>query len=47
MSTNPDAGWDGTFKGNPQPKESYLWMIEGENMNGQLKSYSGMITLFR
>ncbi|MDP4213436.1 MAG: Ig-like domain-containing protein [Bacteroidota bacterium] len=47
MSTDPNAGWDGTYKGTPQPRESYLWMIEGENMNGQTKRYSGMITLFR
>ena len=47
MSTNPDAGWDGRYQGNPQPRETYLWMIEGEDLQGHTKRYSGMITLFR
>ncbi|MEO6963000.1 MAG: Ig-like domain-containing protein, partial [Puia sp.] len=47
QSTDPNAGWDGTFHGTQQPRESYLWMIEGENMKGEVKKYSGMITLFR
>ena len=47
QSQDANQGWDGTFKGAAQPKESYLWMIEGVDMNGQVKRYSGMITLFR
>jgi gliding motility-associated-like protein len=41
------TGWDGTFKGTAQPRNSYVYMISFKNINGQLKEYNGIVTLLR
>jgi gliding motility-associated-like protein len=33
-SENPDQGWDGTFKGQPQPPGTYVYMIRANTLCG-------------
>lgn len=47
--TTQDAnqGWDGTFRGVPQPVETYLWIGEGIDVNGKKIVQRGMVSLVR
>jgi len=47
--TTEDAnqGWDGRFKGVPQPVETYLWIAEGIDINGNKIVQKGMVSLVR
>jgi len=47
--TTQDAsqGWDGTFRGVPQPVETYLWIAEGIDTNGKKIVQRGMVSLVR
>ena len=47
--TTQDAnrGWDGTFKGVPQPVETYLWIGEGIDITGKKIVQKGMVSLVR
>jgi adhesin/invasin len=49
LFTTEDAniGWDGTFKGTPQPIETYLWIAEGIDNNGNRVLRKGMTSLVR
>ena len=42
-----NAGWDGTFKSMPQPSETYVWLIEAVDDNGEIIRKSGKTTLIR
>jgi gliding motility-associated-like protein len=44
---NAANGWDGTFKGVPQPVETYLWIAEGVNNQGKTIVQKGMVSLVR
>lgn len=44
---DPNQGWDGTFKGVPQPVETYLWIAEGIDENGRKVVQKGMTSLVR
>jgi adhesin/invasin len=44
---DPNAGWDGSFKGVPQPVETYLWIGEGVDINGKKVVQKGMVSLVR
>ena len=44
---DPNQGWDGTFKGVPQPVETYLWIAEGIDENGRKIVQKGMTSLVR
>jgi gliding motility-associated-like protein len=44
---DPNQGWDGTFKGVPQPVETYLWIAEGIDENGRKVVAKGMTSLVR
>jgi gliding motility-associated-like protein len=44
---DPNAGWDGRFKGVPQPVETYLWMAEGIDAKGNRVVQKGMVSLVR
>jgi len=44
---DPNQGWDGTFKGVPQPVETYLWIAEGIDENGKKVVQKGMTSLVR
>jgi gliding motility-associated-like protein len=46
-TTDPNQGWDGTFKGVPQPVETYLWIAEGIDENGKKIVAKGMTSLVR
>ncbi len=46
-SQDPNQGWDGTFKGVPQPVETYLWIAEGIDLNGKKIVAKGMTSLVR
>ena len=46
-TTDPNQGWDGTFKGVPQPVETYLWIAEGIDINGRKIVAKGMTSLVR
>lgn len=48
FSTNDDSrGWDGTFNGSPQPMGSYIYFIEGHDVDGVPLSRKGNVTLIR
>jgi gliding motility-associated-like protein len=44
---DPNTGWDGRFKGVAQPVETYLWIAEGIDMQGNKIVQKGMTTLVR
>ena len=46
-STDPDAAWDGSYKGEMQPQDSYSYVIEGYNFRNELIRKQGTITLVR
>ena len=47
-TTNSSSGWDGTLKGKPQPADTYVWMIEYEDLlNNQRSLAKGTIILIR
>ncbi|HYE55511.1 MAG TPA: T9SS type B sorting domain-containing protein, partial [Chitinophagaceae bacterium] len=46
-TTDPRAGWDGTFKGVLQPMDVYVYTLEVEFTDGTRASKRGDITLIR
>ncbi|NOU39234.1 MAG: gliding motility-associated C-terminal domain-containing protein [Ferruginibacter sp.] len=40
-------GWDGTFKGKPQPNGVYVWMVKGKDKNYQNVEMKGTVHLVR
>jgi gliding motility-associated-like protein len=46
-STNFRIGWDGTLNGQPAPVDTYIWILEGKDLNGQMISRKGSVTLLR
>ncbi len=46
-TTQKDAGWDGTYKGNPQDPAAYVWMAQGETYQGELITRQGSAVLIR
>ena len=44
---DPNYGWDGRFKGVPQPVETYLWIAEGVDVNGRKIVAKGMTSLVK
>ncbi|HEX9514041.1 MAG TPA: invasin domain 3-containing protein [Puia sp.] len=46
-SVDPGMGWDGRFKGVAQPVETYLWIAEGIDTQGNKIVQRGMTTLVR
>ncbi len=40
-------GWDGTLRGTPQPAGTYVWMISGEDYNGNVYRKKGSFQLLR
>ncbi len=43
----PGSGWDGTYKGSPQPVGSYIWLTEGIDINGNVIRKKGNTILLR
>jgi gliding motility-associated-like protein len=46
-SANPSEGWDGTYKGVPQPIDSYVWSIRYRDLRGTHHSLKGNVALIR
>jgi gliding motility-associated-like protein len=40
-------GWDGTFKGKPQPTGTYVWMVGGTDKYYKKVEMKGMVNLLR
>ncbi len=48
FETNKEkAGWDGIFKGLPQPSQTYSWMAEGVGLDGKTVQRRGSTLLIR
>ncbi len=41
------TGWDGMFKGKPQPVGAYVWVFRGKDRIGREVTYNGTIMLVR
>jgi gliding motility-associated-like protein len=46
-TTDPNAGWDGTYKGQPQPGGVYIYTATGTTITGRFVKLSGNVTLIR
>jgi gliding motility-associated-like protein len=46
-SIDPAKGWDGTYKGNDQPADTYTWVIDAVGQNGKPIRKSGSVVLIR
>ena len=46
-TNNIEEGWDGTYKGQPQPMDVYIYEFEASNEAGELFTHKGNITLLR
>lgn len=46
-SANPADGWDGTFKGKEQPTGTFVWTVDGIDINGEEVKRSGSSILIR
>lgn len=44
---NNGVGWDGTYKGKPQPFDTYTWVAEGIDLDGKPVKLSGNSILLR
>jgi gliding motility-associated-like protein len=44
---DPDAGWDGKFKGQPMTSGMYVWYIDAEYIDGAKEILKGNTTLIR
>ena len=44
---NPDAGWNGSLNGVPQPMSVYFWMSEGTAADGSIVQKTGQVLLIR
>jgi gliding motility-associated-like protein len=42
-----NAGWNGIYKGKPQPTEVYMWTAEGVSITGEIIRRSGNSVLIR
>lgn len=47
QSTDPAIGWDGTYKGVPQPMDAYGYVLDVEFNSGERVTRKGDITLLR
>ena len=41
------SGWDGRFKGQPQPVGGYVWMVRGTDYTGRVVAKKGTVVLIR
>jgi gliding motility-associated-like protein len=47
QTTQENQGWDGIYKGTKQPMETYAWMAEGKDIDGNIIKRSGTVILLR
>ena len=38
-------GWDGTYRGKPQPTGTYVWMVKGRDRTGRVIEQKGTVIL--
>jgi gliding motility-associated-like protein len=46
-TTDPEGGWDGTFKGQAQPGGVYVYTVTGTTTEGKVIKTAGNVTLIR
>ena len=46
-TTDPNEGWDGTFKGKPENSATFVYKLNYRLVNGVSNSKNGSITLLR
>jgi gliding motility-associated-like protein/uncharacterized repeat protein (TIGR01451 family) len=46
-STDASKGWDGRFRGQIQPSDSYIWLVEGIDTNGKEIRKTGTLNLIK
>ncbi len=46
-STDPDTGWNGDYKGEPAPMDTYMYLATMKSECGQVKVQKGAVTLVR
>jgi gliding motility-associated-like protein len=46
-TTDINAFWDGTFKGETCEQDVYIWTVNGEYFNGDLFGFRGTVTLLK
>jgi gliding motility-associated-like protein len=46
-SRTQNIGWDGKYKGVPQPMDAYAWTLDVEYFTGQSFKKKGDVTLIR
>jgi gliding motility-associated-like protein len=46
-STSQSFGWDGTYKGKPQPAGTYIWTFTGTTADGTPVNMYGSVTILR
>ena len=46
-STDPNEGWDGTFKGKALNPATFVYKIDYRLINGLSNSFTGNVTLYR
>lgn len=46
-TNNIEEGWDGTYKGNPQPMAVYIYIVKFTNKNGVTATQKGELMLIR
>jgi gliding motility-associated-like protein len=46
-SNDPNRGWDGTFGGQEQGADTYVWMVQGTDFTGKVITKKGTMILIR
>jgi gliding motility-associated-like protein len=46
-TTDPEGGWDGSYKGTQQPVGVYVYTVTGTTIDGKKIKLSGNVTLIR
>jgi gliding motility-associated-like protein len=46
-NTSLEQGWDGIYKGLPQPPDTYVWMVRGTDFTGKTVVKKGTVQLIR
>ena len=47
FNSNTNAGWDGTWQGEPQDIGNYTYLIRVNSPDGSVETYKGDVTLVR
>ena len=46
-TTDINKGWDGKFRDQVQPADSYIWLVEGIDTNGKEIRKTGVLNLIK